>query len=31
MQEFEANSAVPPQNFIHLHQLDMIFWKINNL
>ena len=27
----KADSAVPPQNYIHLHQLDMNFWKINNL
>ena len=32
MMMIKANSAIPLQNFIHLHQLDMNFWKrINNI
>ena len=26
---YKASTAVPPQYFIHVHQLDMSFWKLN--
>ena len=28
---FKGTKVVPPQNFLHLHQLDENVWKINNL
>ena len=31
MAHIKATRAVPPRYFIHLHQLDEVFWKINNL